>query len=88
MKYINDDTKGNYIGKTHQEKVQALLVDGAEIIKTPTEWRANLVCVVNNGSFAAAAHPETPGEFNRCNYPNDPRPRTWLYYPHVQTQAK
>lgn len=55
-RYINQDSKGNPIGPTFDNKLKNLLADGALRTERPTEWREGLVCVVNNGMFAAAAY--------------------------------
>lgn len=75
--YINKDSKGNYIGTFFVEKVVNLLDDNAEIIDPPAKWEEGLVCVVNNGNFAAAAYASDERDMNRFLRP-DSRPKQWL----------
>jgi len=82
-KYINIDSKGN--GLPSIGKAKALVEDGAII--TDSSFKPNLVCVVENGFFDAAAyaHNESEAElFGRF----DGRPKTWLIYEHVEKLAK
>jgi hypothetical protein len=76
--YINDTPAGPLPVKG---KAKFLLehVPGTELIEPrPMFWRENLVCVVDNGPFEAAAYCDTPEEFRVFNDPRDPRPKWWL----------
>ena len=87
-KYINQDSKNNAIGNSYQQKVNALIADGAEVLDpSKVEFQPNLVCVVNNGMFAAAGYAYSKGEFDAFNSP-DGRSKTWLVYPHAATVAQ
>lgn len=82
--YINEDSKGNIL--PNLGKAEALLNDGA----TPAEkveYQPNLVCVVNNGMFEAAAYAYSPEEFNEFNR-FDGRPKKWLIHPQAKELAK
>jgi hypothetical protein len=85
-KYINNTGNGP-MGVSYEEKITALVQAGAEEIPTPTEFQENLVCVVNNGMFAAAAHLYEPKEMNRflqsCG-----RPKKWFIWDEVAQYAK
>lgn len=73
--YINVTNKGEQLPATG--KLYALLGDGAKPIKPPTEWIPNLVCVVENYGFDAAAYAFDEKEMNAFKYP-DERQKTWL----------
>jgi hypothetical protein len=85
-RYINADSKGNSIGTSYREKIDNLKADGATVV-APTQFIPNLVCVVDNGPFAAAAYCYSEGEFKEFNRP-DGRDKTWLTYEHAETLAK
>lgn len=73
----------NNIGTTFKEKVDNLVRDyNAEIIPEPTEFKDNLVCVVNNGLFAAAGYTYDQMEMDEFKSP-DPRPKKWLIVPNA-----
>ena len=76
----------NGIGSSYQEKIQNLKALGAQI--TDASYKPDLVCVVNNGPFAAAAYCYSEGEFQAFNDPTDNRPRTWLVVPDAKELAK
>jgi hypothetical protein len=82
--YINMNSKGEQLG---HDKVQSLIADGATRIARPSEFKPNLVCVVDNGYFQAAAYCYSQGEFDAFTEPSDLRPKTWLSYPHAQLTA-
>lgn len=79
-KYINTNSKGEFIGPLN--KAQALIDDGATV--TDPSFKENLVCVVENGIFDAAAYCYSEDEFRCFSDPKDDRPKTWLVYPHVK----
>jgi len=75
-KYING------IGITAAEKVTMLSI---RYKATPTDsgFKPNLVCVVDNGHFAAAAYAYSKAE--RDDFAReDGRPKTWLIVPEVK----
>lgn len=82
--YINNNSKGEPLG---HDKVQSLMADGATRIPKPSEFKADLVCVVDNGYFQAAGYCYSQGEFNAFTEPSDHRPKTWLLYQHAQQTA-
>lgn len=81
-KYINVDSKGTPLPSSG--KVAALLNDGAT--RTSAEFQPNLVCVVNNGMFEAAAYCYNESEFKE--FANTSRPTTWLIVPNAESLAK
>lgn len=53
--------------------------DGEIIVESP-KFQENLVCVVDNGFFAAAGYAYDEKEFE-CFNSDDGRDKTWLVYP-------
>ena len=53
-KYVNSTSKEN-LGSSAREKINGIIADGGEVIPEPAEFMDNLVCVVDNGFFGAAA---------------------------------
>lgn len=81
--YINSTSKGKHLGFSAKTKEQALIQDGA----TPTDGKTfedNLVCIVDNGHFAAAAYAYSKEEYEDFINPRDTRPKTWLIYEHAK----
>jgi hypothetical protein len=82
-KYINQTSKGE-TGSSAKSKCDALLADGAVEISEPMTFFDNLVCVVNNGPFGAAAYAYDKGEFMAFTDPSDPRPKRWFVWDKVK----
>jgi hypothetical protein len=84
--YINKDNSGNYLPSIG--KADHLIEDGATKIEQPTEWQPDLVCVVENGLFDAAAYAFDEREMHDF-FPNawDQRDRTWLIVPNAAKLA-
>jgi hypothetical protein len=61
--YIETIQNGESLGTFFTEKSEKLISDGAIEIKQPTEFKENLVCVIDNGFFAAAGYCFSPQEF-------------------------
>ena len=61
-----------------RNKTQALINEGAVKIDEPIEFCENLVCVVENGPFDAAAYAFSKGEMKNFQIPSDYRLKTWL----------
>ena len=79
-KYISE------IGTTYQEKINNLItLHNAEL--TDPEYQPNLVCVVDNGFFAAAGYAYSNAEFKEF-LRDDGRPKTWLIVPNAKELAK
>jgi hypothetical protein len=60
-----------------------LILDGAKPIEQVV-YQPNLVCVVENGPFDAAAFCFSENEFTQFNNPYDSRPKHWLIYEHAE----
>lgn len=75
--YLEVDSKGVPLGA--KTKVERLLADGAKEI-VPVTYEKNLVCVVDNGPFQAAAFMYSRQEYReiRAELAHDSRPYVWL----------
>lgn len=85
-KYVNHTTNGP-LGPSFTEKCKGLIEDGAVKISQPTEFQENLVCVVNNGPFAAAGYVYNESEFSSFNVKSDDRPKQWFVWEKVEQFA-
>lgn len=72
-RYINKNSKGEFLPVNG--KAIALIADGA--IVTKPVYQPNLVCVVENGAFDAAAYAYSKEEFEEFKR-FDGRKKTWL----------
>ena len=66
-----------------QGKCETLIENGSTQINTPTEFQDNLVCVVENGFFDAAAYAYSEKEMNEFLDPSDYRRKRWLIVPNA-----
>lgn len=86
-KYVERTSNGR-MGATFTQKVFALVADGAQVMKhEPEEWTTNLVCLVDNGAWAACGYAFDEIEMNRFlnSFKNgDTRRHKWLIYPNVE----
>tara|TARA_R110000772_G_scaffold101997_3_gene202599 strand:+ start:176 stop:436 length:261 start_codon:yes stop_codon:yes gene_type:complete len=74
-KYVNV-INGKHIGTSYEEKIRGLLDNGAVEVFTD-EFQENLVCVVDNGFFAAAGYAYCEAEFEMFKEP-DGRRKRWF----------
>jgi hypothetical protein len=81
--YITRDSDGRTLPV--KGKADGLMADGAEIIFPPTEWKENLVCVVNNGAWDAAAYCYNSRELQRFLNGGHDRVVIWLLYKYAKT---
>ena len=89
-KYINsigDDTSG----ASYQDKCALLERNGAQKVE-PKSFQKDLVCVVNNGPFAAAGYAYSEREFDYFytgfEKGSDPRPHQWYILPNAADYAE
>lgn len=87
-KYINQDSKEYPIGTSYEQKLRNLKLDGAVEIDTPESWEEELVCLVNNGSFAAAAYAYDEDEMNHFKEGMAGRGFQWFKYEHAEKLAQ
>ena len=85
-KYINQTSKGT-VGSSAASKIKNLIDDGAIAITQPVHFIPNLVCVVDNGFFGAAAYAYTEGELKAFTDPSDRRPKKWFTWDKVEQYA-
>ena len=83
--YINQDSRGLPIGSSAAEKTRSLVADGAKRIGGD-EFVPNMVCVVDNGYFGAAAYCYSENEHYAFSHP-DNRQKAWLQYEHAEKLA-
>ncbi len=86
-RYVNQTTK-RPLGVSFQDKISGLLDDGAVEIPKPENFVENLVCVVNNGPFAAAAHCYDKRELVDFSIASDTRPKRWFIWDKVKDFAQ
>jgi len=86
-KYINQTTNGT-VNASAKSKIDAIVADGGKVIPQPTSFVPNLVCVVDNGFFGAAAYAYSEREFKDFTLPSDNRPKVWIIWDKVETFAQ
>jgi hypothetical protein len=86
-KYINENSKGQLIGATYYEKINALVEDGAIKIDPPKDFTENLVCVVHNGYFGAIGYAYDEREMNAFIDGTGDRKAQWFIYDHAKKLA-
>lgn len=86
-RYINQTTKG-LVSASAKAKIEAIVADGGVVIPEPKEFVPNLVCVVDNGPFGAAAYAYSESEMKAFQYRGDYRPKVWLIWDKVETFAQ
>jgi hypothetical protein len=80
--YVNTDSKGKDIGASFESKIASLLADGA-VQTNGKEFEKDLVCVVDNGFFAAAGYCFNEREYACFSDTSDTRRKAWFTYEHV-----
>lgn len=73
------------MGNSFAEKVQ-FLKNKHQATATTAEFKPDLVCVVDNGFFAAAAYCYSQGEFEE--FSKTTRPKKWLIVPNAKELAQ
>jgi len=86
-RYVNETSNG-MVGASADSKCKSLIADGAIEIPVPKEFVPNLVCVVNNGMFGAAAYAYSEREMRDFQDPRDHRPVRWFIWDKVEQFAK
>lgn len=76
--YVNVDSKKNNLPV--KGKVVALINDGAKIVE-PEPFVENLICVVDNNIFEAAAYCYSINERDAFLYDGTNRQKIWLTHP-------
>lgn len=85
-KYINIIGKRT-LGPTFKDKLAVLIEEGADTMVTPLEWEEGLVCLVDNGAFAAAGYAYNEKEMNIFIDGMGGRPHIWLKYDDAKKYA-
>ena len=81
--YIDFDRQGRYLPSLG--KLDTLLSEGGVIIDDTT-FVDNMVCVVDNGNFEAAAYCWSP-DILECYRTEDGRDKTWITLPDAAERA-
>lgn len=82
-RYINK-INGFTLGTSFNDKCHGILTAGGESISQPTQFESDLVCVVDNGMFAAVAHCYSEGELLQFSE-FDGRPKRWFKLVNAET---
>jgi hypothetical protein len=85
-KYINQTSK-EHMDSSFASKCKSLMEDGAKPISAPSEFSENLVCVVDNGLFAAAGYCYSQEEFIAFTRPSDSRRKSWFKWDKAEQYA-
>lgn len=86
-KYINQLPDGTMM-PTHHKALNILnQIPGSKVIPKPDTFVEDLVCVVDNGPFEAAAYCDSPNEFRRFTRIGDDRSKIWMTVPNVDKIA-
>jgi len=86
--YINE-IDGKHIGSSFTEKRNSIknIKDSVEYPGTPKIWEENIVCIIDNGPFAAAAYIYNESELVAFSDPNDIRTKAWFNVPNAEQYA-
>lgn len=77
--YINKTSTGERLGPMFFQKREGLIADGATQI-SDKEFVPNMICIVDNGMFGAAAYCYSEEEYRVFRRP-DGRQKVWLTHP-------
>lgn len=81
MGYYIDRTPAGNLPSIGKARFLLDNVEGAKVIAAPKKWEPDLVCVVENGFFDAAAYAFNRQEMIEFSDPNDRRYKTWMIVP-------
>ena len=81
MGYYIDKIHGVFIGTTFDEKCDGLIENGAKETNG-MQFEEDLVCVVDNGLFAAAGYAYSEDEYEVFSEPDNRRKR-WFIVPNA-----
>lgn len=79
--YINNNSKGEPMAASFESKCRSIIADGG--VECDSTFKENLVCVVNNGMFAAAAFAYDEQERDEFAA-HDGREKRWFTYEHAK----
>lgn len=85
--YVNKTPNG-FLGASFKDKCEGLLKAGAVWVEQPTEWIPNLICVVDNRYFGAAAHLYKPSELDAFTDPSDDRKKAFFTWDLAEQYAE
>lgn len=85
-RYINELANGKKLPSHKKADFILSNIPEAQTIPEPKEFRPNLVCVVENGLFDAAAYCDSENEM-KVFAREDGRNKTWLIVPEVEKIA-
>lgn len=87
MGYYINHTQKRTLGTSFNEKCDGLIEAGAIEVSQPTNFQEGIICVVNNGLFAAAGYAFSEDELNVFRHP-DGRPKRWFIWDKAKEYAK
>ena len=80
--YIQELLDGTPLPKNGKADVLLQLPGAKQIYPSPTKWEDDIICVVENGDFDAAAYVFSQQEMDAFNYSDPRRPdrrrKTWI----------
>ena len=85
--YLNT-IKGTGLPSRGKAEAILALVAGSKKISPPLIWEPDLVCVVNNGTFEAAAHAYSEEEMHHFLDHLNGRPAQWMLVPNAHEYAR
>lgn len=85
--YLNQLPNGEPLPSLGKADKLLSSIEGTKEIPEPNEWEEDIVCVVSNGPFEAAAYAFNEREMSEFARP-DGRPKRWLKVPKAKELAK
>lgn len=88
MGYYVNETQNGYLGTNFEEKCSAFLNVGAVELDNSEIFVQNMICVVDNGLFAAAAYLYNEDEWKKFTNPTDTRKKRFFQWDKAEEYSK
>jgi len=85
--YVNQ-TQNGALGSSFSQKCEGLLKAGALEVEIPKKYAPNLICVVDNVFFAAAAYLYNENELREFSSSSDKRTKRYFVWDRVEEFAQ